>query len=111
MAHETAADITYMQRALELAALGRGYVSPNPLVGCVVVKDGQIIGEGYHQRYGEAHAEVHALQAAGAAAKDAVLYVTLEPCSHTGKTPPCAEAVVRAGVARVVVAMRDPNHW
>ncbi len=109
MTHETATDSTYMQRALELAAMGTGYVHPNPLVGCVVVKDGQIIGEGYHQRYGEAHAEVHALQAAGAAAKDAVLYVTLEPCSHTGKTPPCAEAVVRAGVARVVVAMRDPN--
>jgi diaminohydroxyphosphoribosylaminopyrimidine deaminase/5-amino-6-(5-phosphoribosylamino)uracil reductase len=109
MTHETATDITYMQRALELAAMGTGYVSPNPLVGCVVVKDGRIVGEGYHQRYGEAHAEVHALQAAGAKAKDAVLYVTLEPCSHSGKTPPCAEAVVRSGVVRVVVAMRDPN--
>lgn len=109
MAHDTAIDTVYMQRALELAARGTGYVSPNPLVGCVIVKDGRIVGEGYHQRYGGAHAEVHALQAAGAAVQGATLYVTLEPCCHTGKTPPCTEAIVRAGIGRVVVAMRDPN--
>src|SRR5918996_5118885 len=106
---ETAADVTYMQQALELAKGGIGCVSPNPLVGCVIVKDGQIVGQGYHQRFGGPHAEVYALQEAGAQAQGAVLYVTLEPCSHTGKTPPCVEAVLRAGVGRVVMALRDPN--
>jgi diaminohydroxyphosphoribosylaminopyrimidine deaminase/5-amino-6-(5-phosphoribosylamino)uracil reductase len=106
---DATADAIYMQQALALAGEGVGFVSPNPLVGCVIVKDGQVIGRGYHQRYGGPHAEVHALQEAGARAQGAVLYVNLEPCCHTGKTPPCVEAVVRAGVGRVVAALRDPN--
>jgi diaminohydroxyphosphoribosylaminopyrimidine deaminase/5-amino-6-(5-phosphoribosylamino)uracil reductase len=101
-------DESWMQRALELAERGRGYVEPNPLVGALVVRDGRLIGEGWHQRYGQAHAEVHALAAAGEAARGATLYVTLEPCCHHGKTPPCTDAVLRAGVRRVVAAMPDP---
>jgi diaminohydroxyphosphoribosylaminopyrimidine deaminase/5-amino-6-(5-phosphoribosylamino)uracil reductase len=101
-------DWQWMQRALDLAERGRGYVEPNPLVGAVVVRDGQSVGEGWHQRYGEAHAEVHALAAAGEAAAGATLYVTLEPCCHHGKTPPCTDAVLRAGIRRVVAAMDDP---
>jgi diaminohydroxyphosphoribosylaminopyrimidine deaminase/5-amino-6-(5-phosphoribosylamino)uracil reductase len=99
---------TWMRRALELAERGRGYVEPNPLVGAVIVRDGQLVGEGWHQRFGQAHAEVVALSAAGEAARGATLYVTLEPCCHHGKTPPCTEAVLRAGIARVVAAMADP---
>lgn len=102
------ADETWMRRALELAERGRGYVEPNPLVGAVVVRDGQLVGEGRHQRYGEAHAEVNALAAAGDAAHGATLYVTLEPCCHQGKTPPCTDVILRAGVGRVVAAMSDP---
>jgi diaminohydroxyphosphoribosylaminopyrimidine deaminase/5-amino-6-(5-phosphoribosylamino)uracil reductase len=97
-----------MQRALELAERGRGFVEPNPLVGAVVVRDQRIVGEGWHQRYGEAHAEVNALAAAGDSARGATLYVTLEPCCHHGKTPPCTDAVLRAGIRRVVAAMTDP---
>ncbi len=97
-----------MRRALELAERGRGGVEPNPLVGAVVVRGGQAVGEGWHQRYGQAHAEVIALAAAGGDARGATLYVTLEPCCHHGKTPPCTEAIVRAGVTRVVAAMSDP---
>jgi diaminohydroxyphosphoribosylaminopyrimidine deaminase/5-amino-6-(5-phosphoribosylamino)uracil reductase len=97
-----------MRRALELAERGRGYVEPNPLVGAVVVRDEHAVGEGWHRRYGEAHAEVHALAAAGEAARGATLYVTLEPCCHHGKTPPCTDAVLRAGIRRVVAAMPDP---
>lgn len=97
-----------MSHALTLAERGRGCVEPNPLVGAVVVRDGQLVGEGWHQRYGEAHAEVNALAVAGEAARDATLYVTLEPCCHRGKTPPCTDAVLRAGVRRVVAAMCDP---
>jgi diaminohydroxyphosphoribosylaminopyrimidine deaminase/5-amino-6-(5-phosphoribosylamino)uracil reductase len=104
-----ASDALYMHRALELAARGRGHVSPNPLVGCVVVKDGRIVGEGFHQRYGAPHAEIGALRDAGSEAQDASLFVNLEPCCHTGKTPPCVEAVIDAGIRHVVVAMRDPN--
>src|SRR5262249_38708583 len=100
----SAFDWPWMQLALELAERGRGAVEPNPLVGAVVVRDGRLVGEGWHQRYGEAHA----LAAAGAAAQGATLYVTLEPCCHYGKTPPCTEAVLRAGVGRVVAAMLDP---
>jgi diaminohydroxyphosphoribosylaminopyrimidine deaminase/5-amino-6-(5-phosphoribosylamino)uracil reductase len=101
-------DWSWMQRSLELAERGRGFVEPNPLVGAVVVRGGQIVGEGWHQHYGQAHAEVIALEAAGEAAHGATLYVTLEPCCHHGKTPPCTDAVVRAGVRRVVAALRDP---
>ncbi|MGG7669071.1 bifunctional diaminohydroxyphosphoribosylaminopyrimidine deaminase/5-amino-6-(5-phosphoribosylamino)uracil reductase RibD [Yersinia sp. J1] len=102
-------DQIYMARAFELARLGRFTTSPNPNVGCVIVRDGQIVGEGYHFRAGEPHAEVHALRMAGDAAKGATAYVTLEPCSHHGRTPPCADALVAAGIRRVVTAMQDPN--
>jgi diaminohydroxyphosphoribosylaminopyrimidine deaminase/5-amino-6-(5-phosphoribosylamino)uracil reductase len=101
-------DEFWIHRALGLAKRGRGFVEPNPLVGAVVVRDAQLVGEGWHQRYGEAHAEIHALAAAGEAAQGATLYVTLEPCCHHGKTPPCTDAVRRAGIRRVVAALRDP---
>ncbi len=104
-----AADAAWMARALQLAERGLHTTSPNPRVGCVLVKDGKNIGEGWHERAGEPHAEVHALRAAGKTARGATAYVTLEPCSHHGRTPPCADALVAAGVARVVVAMQDPN--
>jgi len=103
-----AAPDPWMKRALELAERGRGAVEPNPLVGAVVVRDGRLVGEGCHQRFGAAHAEINALAAAGEQARNATLYVTLEPCCHHGKTPPCTDAVVRAGVRRVVAAMQDP---
>lgn len=105
----TALDQQMMQRAIELAALGCYTTSPNPNVGSVITKDGQVIGEGYHQQAGGPHAEVFALRQAGEAAKGATAYVTLEPCSHFGRTPPCANALIAAGVSRVVVAMLDPN--
>lgn len=98
-----------MRRVLKLAALGAGQASPNPLVGAVLVRNGRIVGEGFHTYAEKKHAEVHALEQAGARARGATLYVNLEPCSHQGRTPPCAEAVVRAGVRRVVAAMEDPN--
>lgn len=101
-------DRWHMARALELAAQGRGSVEPNPLVGCVIARGAEIIAEGFHRRYGGPHAEVEALQLAGDRARGATLYVTLEPCCHWGKTPPCSQAVIRAGVSRVVAAMRDP---
>jgi diaminohydroxyphosphoribosylaminopyrimidine deaminase/5-amino-6-(5-phosphoribosylamino)uracil reductase len=101
-------DEEMMRRALALAERGRGAVEPNPLVGAVLVRDGQVVGEGWHERFGGPHAEVLALAAAGEAARGATLYVTLEPCCHHGKTPPCTDAVLRAGVARVVVALGDP---
>src|SRR5918912_2214666 len=102
------ADWPWMQRALELAEHGRGWVEPNPLVGAVVVNAGRVVGEGWHRRYGEAHAEVNALAEAGEAARGGTLYVTLEPCGHHGKTPPCTDAVLRAGIRRVVAALQDP---
>lgn len=108
MSH-SAQDIEWMTRALRLAARGLYTTTPNPRVGCVIVKHGQFIGEGAHLKAGEPHAEVHALRAAGEQARGATAYVTLEPCSHYGRTPPCAEALLQAGVARVVVAMQDPN--
>lgn len=109
MMKQEASDDVYMRRALELAAGGQGHVSPNPLVGCVIVKEGHIVAEGFHQSFGTPHAEVHALHHAGTLARDATLFVNLEPCCHTGKTPPCVEAVIDAGIKRVVIAMRDPN--
>jgi diaminohydroxyphosphoribosylaminopyrimidine deaminase / 5-amino-6-(5-phosphoribosylamino)uracil reductase len=99
----------FMRRALELARNGLGMASPNPMVGAVVVADGEVVGEGWHEGPGTPHAEVHALRAAGERAKGATLYVTLEPCNHVGRTPPCAPAVRDAGVAQVVAAIRDPN--
>ena len=105
----SAADHNYMARALRQAEGGLLSTSPNPRVGCVIVKDGCVVGEGWHVRAGEAHAEIHALQAAAMHARGATVYVTLEPCSHHGRTPPCAEALIAAGVSRVVVAMQDPN--
>jgi diaminohydroxyphosphoribosylaminopyrimidine deaminase / 5-amino-6-(5-phosphoribosylamino)uracil reductase len=102
-------DIKFMQRALLLAGRGQGRVSPNPMVGCVIVKQGKVIAEGWHKVYGADHAEVDALKKAGARAKGACMYVTLEPCSHWGKTPPCVDAVIAGGLTRVVVAMQDPD--
>ncbi|MBK7813299.1 MAG: bifunctional diaminohydroxyphosphoribosylaminopyrimidine deaminase/5-amino-6-(5-phosphoribosylamino)uracil reductase RibD [Rhodocyclaceae bacterium] len=105
----TAADHEFMARALQLAARGLNTTTPNPRVGCVLVRNGAVVGEGWHERAGEAHAEVHALRIAGDAARGATAYVTLEPCSHHGRTPPCADALIDAGVGRVVAALRDPN--
>jgi diaminohydroxyphosphoribosylaminopyrimidine deaminase/5-amino-6-(5-phosphoribosylamino)uracil reductase len=102
-------DRTYMRLALQDAKKGMGRTSPNPCVGAVVVKNGRIAGRGYHKKAGTPHAEIHALAAAGSKAQDATLYVTLEPCNHTGRTPPCTEAVLRAGISRVVIGMLDPN--
>src|SRR6266481_8835791 len=105
----SSSDQAHMARALTLAARGLYTTDPNPRVGCVVVRDGRVLGEGWHVRAGEAHAEVLALRAAGPQARGACVYVTLEPCSHTGRTPPCAEALIAAGVARVVCCTVDPN--
>ncbi len=102
-------DERYMARALALAARGRYTCHPNPRVGCVIVKAGAVVGEGWHEQAGEAHAEVRALAQAGPAAWGATVYVTLEPCCHQGRTPPCTDALIQAGVARVVAAMADPN--
>ncbi|MHC2996546.1 bifunctional diaminohydroxyphosphoribosylaminopyrimidine deaminase/5-amino-6-(5-phosphoribosylamino)uracil reductase RibD [Tepidiphilus sp. HLB4] len=103
-------DSHWMRRALRLARKGLETTTPNPRVGCVIVSsDGRLLGEGWHERAGEPHAEIHALRQAGAAARGATCYVTLEPCSHHGRTPPCADALIAAGVARVVVALQDPN--
>src|SRR5438105_7566558 len=102
-------DIRWMGRALELAERGRGMTSPNPAVGAVVVADGRALGEGFHARAGTAHAEVLALAAAGALARGADLYVTLEPCNHAGRTAPCVDAILRAGVRRVVAAVDRPH--
>lgn len=105
----TAKDREYMKRALALAEKARGFTDPNPLVGAVIVKDGKIVGEGYHKKAGTPHAEINALSEALHCAMGAVMYVTLEPCSHYGKTPPCANALVRAGIKEVYIALEDPN--
>jgi diaminohydroxyphosphoribosylaminopyrimidine deaminase/5-amino-6-(5-phosphoribosylamino)uracil reductase len=105
----SAVDHGFMARALRLAALGLNTTTPNPRVGCVLVRDGVVVGEGWHEKAGEPHAEAYALQRAGAAARGATAYVTLEPCAHFGRTPPCADALIAAGAVRVVAAMEDPN--
>ena len=102
-------DEQYMRLAIEIAKAGIGQTSPNPVVGAVVVKDGEIVGFGAHLKAGEPHAEVHAIRMAGEKAKGATVYVTLEPCSHYGKTPPCADLLIETGVQRVVIATTDPN--
>jgi diaminohydroxyphosphoribosylaminopyrimidine deaminase/5-amino-6-(5-phosphoribosylamino)uracil reductase len=102
-------DHARMSQALQLAEKGLYSTAPNPRVGCVIVRDGQVVGSGWHQRAGHPHAEINALNIAGAAARGATAYVTLEPCSHHGRTPPCAEALIKAGIARLVTAMEDPN--
>jgi len=107
--HDALVDEAYMRRAIALASGGLGLASPNPMVGAVVVRGGQIVGEGWHEGPGTPHAEPRALEAAGHRARGATLYVTLEPCNHTGRTPPCAAAVAAAGIARVVVGTRDPS--
>ncbi|MBR4719333.1 MAG: bifunctional diaminohydroxyphosphoribosylaminopyrimidine deaminase/5-amino-6-(5-phosphoribosylamino)uracil reductase RibD [Lachnospiraceae bacterium] len=99
----------YMRRAIELARRGEGFVNPNPMVGAVIVKDGRIIGEGYHERYGELHAERNAFASLTESAEGATVYVTLEPCCHYGKTPPCTEAIIENKISRVVIGSRDPN--
>jgi diaminohydroxyphosphoribosylaminopyrimidine deaminase/5-amino-6-(5-phosphoribosylamino)uracil reductase len=102
-------DVRHMARALQLAKRGLYTADPNPRVGCVIVRDNQVVGEGWHRRAGEPHAEVHALAAAGQQAHGATAYISLEPCCHHGRTPPCSEALIKAGIARVVAAMPDPN--
>lgn len=102
-------DFAWMSRALQLAQRGLWTTTPNPRVGCVIVRDGKLVGEGWHERAGDAHAEVNALRAAGTNARGATAYATLEPCAHHGRTPPCIDALIDAGVARVVAAMEDPN--
>lgn len=109
MGSTVAHDVAYMQRALRLAEGGRGWTSPNPMVGAVIVRDGTVVGEGYHPSVGEPHAEVFALRAAGDRAAGGTLYVTLEPCCHHGRTPPCTEAILAARIARMVVGMIDPD--
>jgi diaminohydroxyphosphoribosylaminopyrimidine deaminase/5-amino-6-(5-phosphoribosylamino)uracil reductase len=106
--HDWESDSWHMARALELAARGEGRVEPNPMVGCTIVRDRETVGEGFHGRFGGPHAEVEALASAGSRARGATVYVTLEPCRHQGKTPPCVQALIAAGVRRVVVAQRDP---
>ncbi|MAE42699.1 riboflavin biosynthesis protein RibD [Candidatus Woesearchaeota archaeon] len=98
-----------MEIAINLAEKSRGYVSPNPLVGCIIVKRGKIVGKGYHKKYGQEHAEINAIKSAGKKANNATMYVNIEPCSHWGKTPPCTEKVVEAGIREVIVGMEDPN--
>jgi len=102
-------DERWMKRALHLAEKGKGRTSPNPMVGAILVKGGKMVGEGYHAKAGEAHAEIVALQQAGEEAEGAILYLNLEPCTHYGKTPPCVPQVIEAGVKRVVIGMEDPN--
>ena len=106
---KTSNENVMMQRCLDLARKGAGKVNSNPMVGCVIVRNGRIVGEGYHKEYGGPHAEIFALKHAGKKAKDAALYVSLEPCVHFGKTPPCADAIIQAGISQVVIASKDPN--
>ncbi len=103
-------DIKFMRRAIELSLLGNGFVHPNPLVGAVIVKNGKVIGEGYHQKFGEAHAEVNAINNTTEPIEGATMYVTLEPCNHYGKTPPCTDRIIHEKISRVVIGIPDPNN-
>jgi diaminohydroxyphosphoribosylaminopyrimidine deaminase/5-amino-6-(5-phosphoribosylamino)uracil reductase len=105
----SAADYAYMAQAIQLAEKGLYSTPPNPRVGCVIVRNGQVVGTGWHESAGQPHAEINALNSAAVAAKGATLYVTLEPCSHTGRTPPCTESLASAGIAKIIIAMKDPN--
>src|SRR5687767_5800262 len=109
MALQTDTDRAHMARAIELAQRGLGRVSPNPVVGAVIVRDGEVVGEGWHGEYGGPHAEVNAIADAAGDVRGATMYVTLEPCCHEGKTPPCTDAIIDAGIARVVVGSDDPT--
>ena len=102
-------DCDYMKLALQLAEKGRGRVAPNPMVGAIIVKDGEIIGRGWHEEYGQPHAERNALDSCTKSPKGAAMYVTLEPCCHYGKQPPCTEAIINAGIKKVIVGSIDPN--
>ena len=102
-------DTFYMRQALMLAKNSLGRTSPNPLVGAVIIRDGEVVGTGWHKKAGTPHAEIHALNQAGSLAKDATIYVTLEPCCHHGRTGPCTEALIKAGIKKAVIAMTDPN--
>jgi diaminohydroxyphosphoribosylaminopyrimidine deaminase/5-amino-6-(5-phosphoribosylamino)uracil reductase len=102
-------DRSFMKRALSIAARGRGFVSPNPCVGCVIVKNGKVLSEGYHSFYGGAHAEINAIQKAKTSLRGATIYINLEPCTHWGKTPPCTPQVIKSGIKRIFIAMLDPN--
>ena len=102
-------DNDYIKRTIKLARKGIGYVNPNPMVGSVIVKHGEIVGQGYHQCFGKEHAEIMALRDAGEKSRGATLFVNLEPCCHYGKTPPCTDAIIKAGIKRVVIGMVDPN--
>ncbi|MCP4021006.1 MAG: bifunctional diaminohydroxyphosphoribosylaminopyrimidine deaminase/5-amino-6-(5-phosphoribosylamino)uracil reductase RibD, partial [Desulfobacteraceae bacterium] len=102
-------DSQYMHQAISLARKGKGFTSPNPCVGAVVVKSGSVVGKGWHKAAGQAHAEVNAIDDAGSDAHDATIYVTLEPCNHFGKTPPCTHKIVNAGIKKVVIGCVDPN--
>jgi diaminohydroxyphosphoribosylaminopyrimidine deaminase/5-amino-6-(5-phosphoribosylamino)uracil reductase len=102
-------DQKYMQESLSLAQKGKGFTSPNPAVGAVVVKNNKVVGRGWHKGAGLAHAEVEAINDAGDEAKNSTIYVTLEPCNHHGKTPPCTEKIINAGISRVVIGCKDPN--
>ena len=108
LADERMNDEHFMRMALELAARGRGTTSPNPMVGAVVVQNGEVVGKGFHQFAGGPHAEVIAIDEAAERAKEATLYVTLEPCNHSGRTPPCTHKIIKSGLRRVVIGMKDP---
>jgi len=107
--NKTAKPESYMKKALKLAGKARGRTSPNPMVGALVIKDDEIVGKGFHPEAGKPHAEIYALQEAGEQARQATMYVTLEPCNHHGRTPPCTEAIIEAGISRIFVGMEDPN--
>jgi diaminohydroxyphosphoribosylaminopyrimidine deaminase len=102
-------DAFYMKRAIKISKLGEFTTSPNPNVGCVIVKDNKIVGEGWHEQFGKNHAEINALNMAGKNAQNSIAYITLEPCNHFGKTPPCCDAIIKSGIKKVIISSLDPN--